>query len=454
MSAVPAALDRARPAVPARRLAGLSHLLIPALAAAGVMFWHLGSASLTLDEGATWATARLPLRAMLRSVSHQDAVFTLYYGFIHFWMLWGGGTEVWLRLPSAAAGVACCALVAAIGTRLGGRLVGAVAGVLLALNPMFVFWAGQARPYTLAAFFVCVAALLVLRAGTRGRSTVGYAAAVWGAMATHLLSALVLLPHLVLRGSRRFRVAFAAAVIAVSPVLLLAIRQRSQTSWERQTHPGDYAHALLGMCGGTHVAAAIAVAVAALLWRPRRAELFALSWASGPLLVLVTVSLVHPMFTERYLTVALPGLALSAALGLRRIHAALVSPRWPLARTAVPAVATWLLAVGWLAGHLALGIRSAHYFVDDFRNAAATAAAAPTRCIGVDAPWLVGPVAYYLDRHAESHLLQTQHGRCSTGALVLKRLTGVAGEVARDGYRERSRARRFGKDLVVVMVAR
>ncbi len=119
-----------------------------ALFALAVRVWRLGAKSLWIDEALSWNSARLSFFPMTRAASgHHDG--PLYYATLSVWIKAAGDSEVALRLPSALAGALTVFVLAWAGWRVGGRLLGAVAGVLLALNVVAVQFSQEARMYPL-----------------------------------------------------------------------------------------------------------------------------------------------------------------------------------------------------------------------------------------------------------------------------------------------------------------
>jgi Dolichyl-phosphate-mannose-protein mannosyltransferase len=112
------------------------------------------------------------LWATLRSVAHTENTPPLWY-----LIAWAdarvlGSGEIALRLPSALAGIATVPVAWAIGCELAGRRAAIACAVLVAVNPLFVWYSQEARAYGL---FVLTGALAMLcflramRAPTRAR---------------------------------------------------------------------------------------------------------------------------------------------------------------------------------------------------------------------------------------------------------------------------------------------
>lgn len=144
--------------------AGLAALaLLPRLyGLADKPFWY--------DEILTWGRAKLPFAALVINVlkhKHFPSYFLLLAPFYST-----HSPEWMLRLPSALFGSACVFLVTRIAIAIRGTWAGFVAGLLMALSPIEVQFAQEARPYTLISCMVLVAVCgLVGIAQDSGRAT-------------------------------------------------------------------------------------------------------------------------------------------------------------------------------------------------------------------------------------------------------------------------------------------
>jgi hypothetical protein len=137
---------------------------------------------------------------------------------------------------------------------------------------------------------------------------------------------------------RRWVWAVGAIVVASVPLAVLMARAASGRDpfyWE--TRPGIYelarAQALLFGGPASAVCSAVVLAAAVILARHRlprtRTAILAhpatpvVAWAFAPIFVLFAISLVKPVFSEQYLTVAVPGLCLAIGLALTSLPARL-----------------------------------------------------------------------------------------------------------------------------------
>ena len=292
----------------------------------------LGRGSMWTDEAATWFSSIQPVSDFVRNSTHVDVVFLPYYLFMHFWLgvsqsLW------WMRLPSLLAGTAtveALVLLARHWLPLGWSVL---AGLLLALNPLFTEWSMQARPYAAATLFAVLSTAALVNAIDRGGTLrwVRYGLASLCLLLLHLMAVFVLAAQLVGVAVARRRSAWrgivstlACVAVAVSPLAAVAAGETRQISWIPPATPRTFLHALADVSGGRAEALALVICgiiVAAIIVSAAPGSERALSsalclaWGTVPVLLLILVSFLHPLYVARYAVVCLPGVALIEAMG-------------------------------------------------------------------------------------------------------------------------------------------
>jgi mannosyltransferase len=116
--------------------------------AVGVVLRFYVHSGLWLDEALTVDRARLPLSQIANSVKHDGAP-PLYYYLLHFWMQLFGESDVATRSLSGVIGVLSLPVAWLAGNRFGGRVVAWTTVVLLSSAPFAVYYATEARMYSL-----------------------------------------------------------------------------------------------------------------------------------------------------------------------------------------------------------------------------------------------------------------------------------------------------------------
>lgn len=276
------------------------------------------------DEVVTYDMARRSLPDLWATLAEVDAVHGLYYLLLHGLFRVFGGVDplLVLRLPSVLATAAATGTLALLGQRLARPRAGLLAGVVFTLLPPVQRYAQEGRSYALVCALVVWASYLLVRALRRRtvRAWAGYGVVVLAACLLHEFAVLALAAHLVAlpRAARRAGLLVALAVCtALAPLVALSTRQSAQVSWIG----GVGAGALVGFVGVT----VLGVACAALLRGSERSrERMGLTSLALPLLVLpalllLLISLVKPLYVDRYVLYGHAGTALLVGGALDRL---------------------------------------------------------------------------------------------------------------------------------------
>ena len=166
--------------------------------------WGLGAQSYWYDE---WLTARAAdgtARNLYRYVTDQAGIPPTYFVVTWVWARLFGTGEVALRSISVLAGVGTIVVAYGAARALGqGRAVARVAALLIAVNPMLVWYSQEARPYSLVALLVACTVLFGARWLRDGRRLdLGcWALAATAAVAVHYYAVFLVLLE-VIAGSR------------------------------------------------------------------------------------------------------------------------------------------------------------------------------------------------------------------------------------------------------------
>ena len=159
-------------------MAKRNHLALLALLllAFTLRVYRLDSQSLWYDEAVTAQVASQGIGELTRWTA-DDIQPPLYYYAAAGWLRLAGRGEWTLRFPSAFFGTLTVPLMWAVALRLfgrgrRGRVAALVAALLTALSPLYVYYAQEARMYTLLTFLGLLAGYALLRAtADEGRQT-------------------------------------------------------------------------------------------------------------------------------------------------------------------------------------------------------------------------------------------------------------------------------------------
>ena len=392
-------------------------VVVPVLVEFIVGGYRISGPSFWRDEGYTIVGAQRPVGAIFALVQHEDAFHGLYLLLMHPIIAAFGRSEVALRVPSLLAMSAAAGLTAALGRRLAQvsglpcpPAVGMIAGLLLAALPVTTRYAQEGRPYALTIFFAVLTTYLLVVASVRtGRR--------WWALysAALVVTALFDLAAVMLAGThgvsmlaarrvepgdeardpqaaaglsasvlRRWLMACVAAAVVLSPVVVFSFRQRTQLDWVQrpnlQTVYGllqDFAAVTLLMpVVGVLVVLGCLAAPGLRRGRGLTLALVCLPWFLLPPSLLLSISLLHPAYVDRYILFSLPAVVILVAAGLvwlvsliRRWIAARMPARRALVLSALPSAAISVLIVVMVIGPQA-AIRLPNSRADDLRTIA------------------------------------------------------------------------------------
>ncbi len=366
---------------------------------------RLGSTPLWFDEIATERASGLPWSGLWRLLHTTDANLGLYYAGLHLWRGFGDGA-LWLRLPSALAGVGAVVLAERIGRRLVGRWPALLGAGLLAIHPFAVAYARDARPYALVACGCAAAALLGLRA--REEPSIprwaAYSVVTVLAIGLHLYASLVVValavalrPTVGGRAGRLWLLAHVPAAVAAAGMLAVSLRQQGQLHWVPALTPSHLLGGLSLLAGGPVVLVALTAALIDVA-RPRAGfprDSVLVAVVVVPVLLLTLAGLVRPTFVPRYLDTTVWAQCLAVAAGIARF----AGDRALVLRRVGGAAVVISLAVGSAAQVLA----SYHY--EDYRSASRMLLALARPGDGVvygDASVVLG-MDFYLARTRRAH---------------------------------------------------
>ncbi len=317
----------------ARRRGALDPLLVGAFAAV-VSLYGAGRPSFWYDEAATVsASYSRSLRQLWHMLGSVDAVHGLYYLLMHGWFHVFPPTEFWSRVPSGLAVGGTAAGLVVLGRQLSSRIVGVTAGIVCAILPRTT-WAGiEARPYALSMMAAVWLTVLLVYAARRPGAwawlSYGLALALSITLDVYLILLLPAHATFICVFARRrnvlaaFTITSVVTVGALAPFLTTVVGQAHQISWVapigHRTIEDVAIQQYFERSPLFAVVSAVVVVAAIARWRctsaappqgDRQLLTIAITWLVLPTALIVLWSLVHPIYTPRYLTFTAPALAL------------------------------------------------------------------------------------------------------------------------------------------------
>jgi hypothetical protein len=135
----------------------------------------LGIKGMWLDETFSVWMSHHNILDMLQWIVRIDQHPPLYYLLLHYWIARYGDTPYYARMFSALFGTATIPVIYLIGKRMAGEVVGLAAAIFLALSPFNIYYAQEARMYTLLMFNAAMAiyALVILLTDQRSVNPIG-----------------------------------------------------------------------------------------------------------------------------------------------------------------------------------------------------------------------------------------------------------------------------------------
>ncbi len=310
--------------------------------AAALRLLHLGAKSFWLDEGSTFVIVHRDWASFWHLLWSHEGNMAFYYVLMRLWLRLGA-SEFAIRSFSALAGIVTVPLIYLLGKRLFDSRVGLVSALLLAVQTAHVEYSQEARGYSLAVL-LCTLSFLFLHDALMRRSGASwalYVAASVLAVYTQFLAALIILAEAVSllacpREKIRWRhVATAAAAIVlfcVPAVIFVSTNDVGQLAWVpplsfRQVH-----HAVTLLTGNGlilvlyapfllfGVLSAIRPASTPQSMTSRWNSALVLTWFLVPIMLLLVLSLVKPLFAPRFLLMCVPAAVLLTAFGLSKVR--------------------------------------------------------------------------------------------------------------------------------------
>ncbi|MCK3843573.1 glycosyltransferase family 39 protein [Pseudomonas sp. W15Feb34] len=333
-------------------------LLIIGLATV-IRFYRLGDPFMWTDEAFSVLLSRhSPAFIWLHTANDVHPPF--YYELLHYWMKLWGDSPFAVRSMSAVMGVAAVALGIWLAELVANRKVAMWAGVMLATLPIALRYSQEARMYalmTVLLFASTIALLYWVRQPSKYRFLWVYVLLISASFYTHYFTVMCVIAHwgylglLSVRGTHRpslirrlaWWLANVSIVVAYSPWLFTLWNRLSTSDVANQTGsmgwiagatigtlPSAFWRALMATSGNTLfdslyyvVPLVVFIMAIRLLLRDRSQHQFPSAlviYTYVPLLVVFLVSLILPMFMERYVFFALMGLPILIALLLDRVR--------------------------------------------------------------------------------------------------------------------------------------
>jgi mannosyltransferase len=224
----------ASPSRPAPGRVGLTGALAVTVLALAVRLATATTQSFWLDEAYTEHLIHLGLGTMLSEIPRTESTPPLYYLVAWGWTHVFGSGELALRSVSALAGTATVTCAYLLTHRLAGPRAALIAGGLLSLSPLMVWYSQEARAYALAAFLATASLLCLIRYldSSRAAWAAAWATTAGLGLCSHYFVGFLVLPELAWllwrrREQTEVRVAVGVVVLVAVALLPLALAQHA-----------------------------------------------------------------------------------------------------------------------------------------------------------------------------------------------------------------------------------
>jgi mannosyltransferase len=279
-------------------------------------------------------------------LGHVDAVHGTYYLGLHAWGAVFGFSPFSVRFPSALAVGAATVAVVVLVADLRSRRTAVIAGLVCVILPRVTYMGEEARSFAFSAALVAWLTLILTTALGKERADtrwwVAYGAVLSVGIYTFLYTALFIVVHgavlIAARPPRRtvrcWVIAVGAALACAAPLVLFAVRERSQISYLGSTPQFAPDTLFSGLWFGQMpfsilawalmLTAVIVEIVRTRLGRPAAGTIrqslslvfVASAWLLVPAGLLIGMFAIVPDFTARYLSFSAPAAAILIACGI------------------------------------------------------------------------------------------------------------------------------------------
>lgn len=385
------------------------------LLATALRFPILARQSIAFDEGFSLAVSSKPLPFLLKAILSDGVHPPLFYVLFKGALALFGTTEFGARFFTAVLSILGVAAIFLLGKTLFGRRVGLAAALLLAVNPVHIWLAQEARMYSLLSLLATLNFWFFWQILHRPRRK--YYFGLWLTatllITTHyfgLLIPAVQFFYLALRLKKHPRTLipwtlaqFAAGLVLLPWLIATALRPVKSfgIAFLVRPTPADMLFSVWNMVAGFEPslwwAALPALAVAALgvilAWKhPAPPTLLLSLWGFAPVVLVWAVSQQRSFYADRYLSFTIPALMLLVAAGWAKVSVG--------RKIIIPLMGIFLLANHWLL------LSSPLFWKDDWREAAKFIAAneQPGDVIVLRSPHIELPFDYYYHGQSERRL--------------------------------------------------
>ncbi len=251
------------------------------------------------------------------------ACFTCFFLYIllHFWITLNH-SAFFIRSFSAFFAVACVFVFYKIGKLIFNKTTATISSILLSLNMFFVFYAQDARSYSLMLFLTCVSLYSFLRYKENKFYKILYIISSILAIYAHIYAIFVILSQYIFvilkRKSSKYIFSFIAISLFLLPLIVAPAMYNGQINWIPKPTLSSIL-SLFFLLGGDFLPLSIVTLLLLTYALLKRANLLLLLCFFTPIICSIAISFIKPIFVPLYLIVSLPPFLLLVGNALDKI---------------------------------------------------------------------------------------------------------------------------------------
>ena len=318
---------------------------------------HLGHRSFWWDEAYSVYFAHMEWSKLWELITQGEANQALYYILLKLWVSFGDN-EFTVRLLSAIFSAASVPIMYLVGKELIDSRAGIIAAFLLGVNGFFIYYAQEARGYSMLLFLTLCSSYFAIRCikSPTWKSWAGFILFSTIATYVHFFAIWVMLAHacslpFLPRNQVKWKgilLASVTIVICLLPLLLFILsHDKGQIAWILKPTYRDIAYLIYSFVGwpvhmvGFKIGFIYACIYFFLCIIPIKylvlsikengfsfktwSQVFIAGWFFLPIIFVYCASMYKPMFQTHYLIIALPGFILLTTTTLTKIDRKWVS---------------------------------------------------------------------------------------------------------------------------------
>ncbi len=294
-----------------------------------LVFFSLARQSFGLDESFSVFISR-SWSTMLNTIWNQEANMWLYYIILHFWLQIGQGEFV-VRALSAVFALATIPVTFATAKLFFSKRAALLSSVLMIVNIFYVFYAQEARSYSLLLLLTSLFMYFFLRLSEGKKYQLAYIVTGVLAVYTHFYAGFVLLAHILMllhqKQVRKYAYMFVCMGVLLIPLLVAPSMHSHQVDWLLPPTVSSLIGTFFVLTGDMPplvlLYTALFLGSAVFLFKNilKKPYIYLLLWISVPILTAFAFSvIVKPIYQSVYFLMCLPAFIMLCASLIDRIQ--------------------------------------------------------------------------------------------------------------------------------------